>query len=183
MTMQKQKLFVVSGPSGAGLGEIISEVFRRRSDVATVVPVTARKMKEGEQDGVGFFFYDLDGWNALKESGDLLEATEFAGNDYGTSKRLVEEQLAAGKHVLLNLDVARAAQLKRNMPEAVCIYIEPSSPRILEERYRPNCRSAFELSARMDVAASQRAESAFCDVRISSDDLQAAAEKLCALMD
>ena len=182
MTMQK-KLFVVSGPSGAGLGEIISEVFRRRDDLATVVPVTARKMKEGEQDGVGFFFYDLEGWNALKDSGDLLEATEFAGNDYGTSRRLVKEQLDAGKNVLLNLDIARAAQLKKNMPEAVCVYVEPSGTGILEERYRPNCRSAFELSARMDVAAVQRAQSDFCDVRISSDDLQAAAGQICALMD
>ena len=181
--MQNKRLFVVSGPSGAGLGEVISEVFRRRTDLATVIPVTARKMKEGEQDGVGFFFYDLDGWNELKESGDLLEAIEFAGNDYGTSKHLVKEQLAAGKNVLLNLDVGRAAQIKRNMPEAVCIYVEPSSPEILRERYRSICRNELELNARMDIAAVQRAESIFCDERISSDDLQAAAEKLSFLMD
>ena len=180
--MQAKKLFVVSGPSGAGLGEVISEVFRRRIDLATVVPVTARKMKEGEQDGVEFFFYDLDEWNKLKESGDLLEAVEFAGNDYGTSRRLVEEQLDAGKNVLLNLDVDRAAQVKKSMPEAVCVYVEPSSSEILRERYESICRSPLELVARMEVADRQRAESGFCDERISSDDVQAAAEKLCALM-
>ena len=104
--MQK-KCLVVCGPSGAGLGEIVKRVFALRSDVAAVTPVTARKPKAGEQDGVGFWFYDLEGWNALKESGDLLEATEFAGNDYGTSRRLVNAALEQGHNVLLNLPVER----------------------------------------------------------------------------
>ena len=96
-----KKLVVLSGPSGAGLGDIAAAVFAARKDVVPVVPVTARKMKEGEQDGVGFYFYDLDGWNALKESGDLLETTEFAGNDYGTSRRLVTELLDKGLNVMI----------------------------------------------------------------------------------
>ena len=61
-----KKLVVLSGPSGAGLGDIAAAVFAARKDVVPVVPVTARKMKAGETDGVGFYFYDLDGWNALK---------------------------------------------------------------------------------------------------------------------
>ena len=130
-----KKLFVVTGPSGAGIGDVLSAVFVRRSDLATVTPLTARKKKEGEQDGVEFFFYELEEWNALKAAGDLLETTEFAGNDYGTSRKLVEEQLAAGRNVLLNLSVERAAQIKRSMPEAVCVYIAPS-PEVLCERCR-----------------------------------------------
>ena len=80
------RLFVICGPSGAGLREIVGAVLDGRNDIGSVVPVTARKMKAGEQNGVGFWFYDLEGWNAMKESGELLEATEFAGNDYGTSR-------------------------------------------------------------------------------------------------
>ena len=57
------KLFVLTGPSGAGLSSIVAELFASRNDITSVVPVTARKMKDGEQNGVGFFFYDLDGWN------------------------------------------------------------------------------------------------------------------------
>ena len=177
-----KKLFVVSGPSGAGIGDIVAAVFARRKDVGTVVPVTARKMKAGEQDGIGFFFYDLEGWSALKESGDLLEATEFAGNDYGTSRKLVQEQLAAGKHVLLSLELARAAQVKANMPEAVCVYVEPS-PAVLRERYGKISRSSFEVSARMELAAEEQARSGFCDSRINSDDLEAAVQALCTLLD
>lgn len=178
-----KKLFVVSGPSGAGLKEIVSRVLENRDDIGAVVPVTARKMKEGERDGVGFFFYDLDGWKALEESGDLLEHTEFAGNDYGTSRRLVQEQLDAGKNVVLNLEPERAARLKANMPEAVCVYVEPSDPAILRQRYEKTARSRFEVSARMELAEKQRAISDFCDLRICSDDPAQAVRELGRLID
>ena len=177
----RKKLIVLSGPSGAGLGDIAAAVFAERQDVVPVVPVTARKMKEGEKDGVGFYFYDLDGWNALKESGDLIETTEFAGNDYGTSRRLVKELLDKGFNVMIDRSVDRAAQVKRNMPEALCVYIEPSE-RVLEERYRAICRSELELSLRMQTAAQQRGASSFCEARISSDDLKAAAKELSDLI-
>ena len=176
-----KKLFVVSGPSGAGISDIVAAVFAAREDVCAVTPITARKMKEGEVDGVGFFFYDLEGWNALKESGDMLECTEFAGNDYGTSRRLVEEKLKEGKHVLLNLEVDRAAQIKKNMPEAVCVYIEPS-PAVLRARYEAIARSPFEVPVRLETADKQRAHSSFCAARIASDDLSAAADALSALI-
>ena len=176
------KLYVVSGPSGAGIRDIVATVYARRDDVAAAVPVTARKMKPGEVDGIGFYFYDLEGWNALKESGDLLEATEFAGNDYGTSRRRVMEQLEAGKNVLLNLPVDRAAQLKANMPEAVCVYVAPSSEALLRARWEAAGRSALEVSVRMEQAALQRQAASFCDAVVSSDDLAAAADALCAML-
>ncbi len=177
-----KKLFVISGPSGAGIRDIAAAVFARRADVRAIVPVTARKMKAGEQNGVGYYFYDLDGWNELKAAGDLLECTEFAGNDYGTSRRLVQEALDGGHSVLLTLEVERAAQLKRSFPEAVCVYIEPS-PAVLEERYRAIARSAFEVPVRLSEAERQRALSDFCDARFGSDDEEAAVRELCALID
>ncbi len=183
MEVKKEKLYVVSGPSGAGLKEIIGAVLEQRSDIGAVTPVTARKMKTGEQDGVGFWFYDLEGWNALKESGDLLECTEFAGNDYGTSRRLVEEQLLAGKKVLLNLEIDRAAQLKAAMPEAVCIYMEPANPEVLRARYAAIARSPYELPVRMEQAAKQRELAGFCDVFLPSDDAAEAVRALNALLD
>ena len=128
MDAAKTKLMVITGPFGAGLKDIVAEILNTRSDLTTVTPVTARKMKDGEQDGVSFFFYDLERWNAMKESGDLLETTELAGNDYGTSRTLVEDALRGGKHVLLMLEPERAAQVKQNMPEACCLYVEPSDP-------------------------------------------------------
>jgi len=177
------KLFVVCGPSGAGLREIVGTVLESRNDIGAVVPVTARKMKAGEQNGVGFWFYDLEGWSAMKESGELLECTEFAGNDYGTSRRLVLEQLEAGKNVLLNLEVSRAAQIKANMPEAVCVYMAPSDDALLRARYEKTARSTFEVSARMDRAAQEKAAAGFCDCTIFTDDTARAEKELKALLD
>ena len=180
--MTDRKLLVVCGPSGAGLGEVVSRVFALREDVAAATPVTARKPKAGETDGVGFWFYDLEGWQVLKDSGDLLEAIELAGNDYGTSRRRVEEQFAAGKHVLLNLPVERAARLKASMPEALCVYVAPSDDALLRKRFEAAGRSALEVSVRMEQAARQKELASFCDAVVHSDDPEAAARALCDML-
>lgn len=176
------RLFVISGPSGVGLREIVEQIVAGRTDLGAVTPVTARKMKAGEQDGVGFFFYDLDGWQTLKESGDLLETTELAGNDYGTSRHLVEEQLGAGKNVLLNLEPARAAQIKANMPEAIWVYMEPSEA-VLRRRLEKISRSRFEIEVRMDMAKRERAMAAGSDFTVNTDDPAFAVAALNRLMD
>jgi len=176
------KLYVLSGPSGAGLGEIVKALFAARPSLRPVTPVTARKMKAGEVDGVGFYFYDLEGWSALKESGDLLEATEFAGNDYGTSRKLVLSELSRGHDVLLNLPVERAAQLKRNMPEALCLYVEPSE-QVLKARYAAIARNSFELAVRLEQAEKERALSSFCDGRICSDETEKALAEILGKME
>ncbi len=164
------KLYVVTGPSGTGLSDTLAALFRLRPDLSAVLPVTSRRMKEGETDGVGFRFYDLEAWNALKEAGGFLETTEFAGNDYGTSRELVNELLDAGKNVLLSLEPERAAQVKRSFPASVCIWVEPSSEALLRERFSRRARSEREIEVRMRTAAEQRAASAFCDLRIADDD-------------
>ena len=183
MDTANKKLIVITGPFGAGLKDIVGEVLDSGTDLTTVTPVTARKMKDGEQNGVGFFFYDLEGWNAMKESGDLLEATELAGNDYGTSRTLVQDALRGGKHVLLMLEPERAAQVKRNMPEAFCLYVEPADPAQLRARYAQTARNAYELTARMELAAEQRAESGYCDERVDSTDPAAAVTEIGKLID
>ena len=181
--MNQKKLIVITGPSGAGLSDAVAALFRKRSDLATVVPVTARKKKEEERDGIGFYFFDLDGWNELKNTGDLLETTELAGNDYGTSRKLVEQQLSHGNHVLLSVEPERAAQIKRNMPEAVCVFLMPQDPEQLRLRYRETVRNSYELTARLALAEKQKTTSGFCDFQIDSGDFDAALEELNRLID
>ena len=176
------KLIVVSGPSAVGIGEIVAALFARIPGLVPVVPVTARKMKEGERDGVGFFFFELEGWEEMKRSGDLLETTEFAGNDYGTSRKLVEEQFAQGNSVLMERELDRAAQIKRSMPEAICVYVEPSG-KVLEERLKAVSRSTLELSLRLQTAERLRAASSFCDRQVCSDDIEAAIREIESLLD
>ena len=177
------KLIVLFGPSGAGIGEIAARIFAEREDVVPVVPVTARKMKAGERDGAGFFFFELEEWNAMKASGDLIETTELAGNDYGTSRSQIREQLEKGKHVILSLDAQRAAQLKANMPEAVCVWLAPADRGVLRSRFAAISRSPFELEVRLSEAEKQRAAAAFCDREIDSGDPAAAEAALNALLD
>ena len=102
--MTGRRLYVITGPSGAGTAEIVEKVLADTDNVATVTPLTARKMKEGEVNGEGLIFYDLEEWNALKESGDLLECTEMMGNDYGTSRRLVLKEFEKGNNVLIQTE-------------------------------------------------------------------------------
>ena len=177
MSENKAKLLVVTGPSGAGLREIVGAVLESRTDIGEVIPLTARRMKEGEVNGVGYFFYELEDWNAMKASGDLIETTEFAGNDYGTSRRLVEEQFAKGNHVLAERELGRAAQIKRAMSAALCVYVEPSQD-VLEERLRALSKSEREFSLRLQTAEKMRAEADFCDLRVNSDDTDAAAREI-----
>lgn len=183
MSDKTGRLFVVSGPSGAGIGDVMKKTIESREDIGFIIPVTARKMKAGEENGVGFYFYDLEGWDALAAEGDLLECTEFAGNDYGTSRRQVNEQTAQGKNVLLNLELSRAGQIKKNMPEAVCIFMIPRSREELEKRYQATARNRFEVPIRMEEAQRQQEDSSFCDYIVYSDDLDEAAGELSRIMD
>ena len=176
------RVFVISGPSGAGLSGIVAAVVDGRSDIGRVVPVTARKRKDGEVNGEGFWFFELEQWEEMKAKGDLLECTEFAGNDYGTSRRLVNEQLDAGKNVVLVLETERAAMLNKNMPEAICVYMEPSDPAILRSIYEKTARSPVEVDVRMRHADEQRRISLFCDKRIFTDDPEQAAAELNTLI-
>ena len=183
MSENKAKLIVVTGPSGAGLREVVGAVLDRRTDIGEVTPITSRRMKDGEENGVGYYFYELEEWTALKEAGDLLESTELAGNDYGTSRRLVNEQLEQGKHVILSQDADRACQLKANMPEAVWVWLAPADREVLKARFAAVSHSAFEAEVRLSEADKQHAAAAACDRCIDSGDLTAAAEALNALLD
>lgn len=179
MEQKNGKLYVITGPSGVGTGGIVERVFASRAELVTVTSVTARKMKKGEENGRGFYFYDLDEWQRMKESGELLETTVLMGNDYGSSRTLIERELRQGRSVILQLEPDRAAQVKRHMPECVCILIAPLDERELARRYAATARGSFELPVRMEIARSQcEAAAAFCDATIDSSDLERAVAEL-----
>ena len=151
--------------------------------VVTVTPLTARKMKEGEVNGEGLIFFDLEEWNALKESGDLLEFTEMMGNDYGTSRKLVLNEFDKGKNVIIQTEPDRAAQIKRNMPEAVCILVYPFDSGILKTRYTEKARSSFEVSVRTEVALKQiNSSKLFCDREVDSGDADKACKEIISII-
>jgi len=181
--MTEKRLFVITGPSGAGTGEIVEKVLADTENTVTVMPLTARKMKEGEVNGESLLFYDLEEWNALKESGDLLECTEMMGNDYGTSRKLVLKEFDKGNNVIIETEPERAAQIKQNMPESVCILVYPFDSGILKARYAEKARSSFEVSVRTEVADRQiNSSKLFCDREVDSGIADKACEEIISII-
>ena len=102
---KKGHLFVISGPSGAGKGTIRRELFKRLSDLVYSISCTTRPPREGEQDGVDYYFVEAEEFENRKRSGDFLEWALVHGNYYGTPKKEVLKNLEEGKDVILEIDV------------------------------------------------------------------------------
>lgn len=130
----KGLLIVVSGPSGAGKGTICSAYLQRNPQAVLSVSVTTRKPRAGEKEGVDYFFRDKETFLKMVENGEFLEYAEVYGNYYGTPKRFVEEKLADGRDVILEIDIQGALQVKERFPEAVFVFVIPPSMEELKRR-------------------------------------------------
>ena len=130
------KLFILSGPSGAGKGTICKELLAQtsREDVQLSVSMTTRNPRVGETDGVSYYFVSKEDFLRKIEAGGLLEYAEVYGNYYGTPKQPVIEKLAAGIDVILEIDMQGALKVKENYPDGVFIFILPPSMTELRKR-------------------------------------------------
>ena len=133
--LQRGRLVVVSGPSGVGKGTVLKYV-TSRDDFVYSVSATTRKPREGEKDGVNYFFISRDRFEEMITGGELIEYAEYNGHYYGTPRAFVEKMLSAGKNVILEIEVRGAMQVKKVMPDATFIFIAPESREILEARLR-----------------------------------------------
>ena len=134
--MDKGVLVVVSGPSGAGKSTVIHKVFEKRNDLYFSVSATTRRPRDGETDGVDYHFISPEKFREMIDNRQLLEYAQYVDNFYGTPRRPVEEALAAGKNVILDIEVQGAAQIAENFPEAICVFLCPPSLEELEKRLR-----------------------------------------------
>ena len=130
---KKGLLVIVSGPSGAGKGTVVSELIKNQS-YALSTSITTRQAREGEIDGVHYFFRDTKTFEKMIEKNELLEYAEFCGNYYGTPMFYVEEQLEQGKNVILEIEVQGALQVKERYEDAILIFLTPHN--IVELRRR-----------------------------------------------
>ena len=130
---EKGILFVLTGPSGVGKGTVLKEV-RAHKPLFYSISATTRAPRAGEQDGVHYHFMTRETFRQLAEQGGFLEHAEFSGNCYGTPAAPVDEELQAGRDVLLEIEVQGAMQVKDIRPEAVRIFLAPPSFEELERR-------------------------------------------------
>ena len=120
-------LIVVSGPSGSGKSTIVNSVLDTCKDLSFSVSATTRSQREGETEGVDYFFVTKEQFQQMIDNNELLEHAEYVGNFYGTPRRFVEDKLAAGVSVFLDIEVQGARQVSERMPEAIKIFVIPPS--------------------------------------------------------
>ena len=130
------KLFVISGSSGVGKGTVINEFLKKHPDFKLSISCTTRNKRDGEENGVNYFFLSKEEFNICINNNEFLEWAEFSGNFYGTKKSFVEQCLNNGENLILEIDTKGALNVKKLMPEATLIFIAPPSFEELEARLR-----------------------------------------------
>lgn len=134
MIDEKGILFILSGPSGVGKGTVRKALFEKSTDLQYSISMTTRNPREGEQDGVDYFFKSKEEFESMIKEGKLIEWAEYVGNYYGTPKSYVEETLESGKDVFLEIEVKGALQVRENFPQGVFVFLIPPSLEELKNR-------------------------------------------------
>lgn len=133
--MKRGVLIVLSGPSGVGKGTVRKALFEEPDvDFQYSISMTTRHPRDGEVDGEDYFFATRDEFEQKIQDGEMLEYAEYVGNYYGTPKSFIDDSLAAGKDVLLEIEVQGALQVKEKMPEGAYIFLTPPDLQALKER-------------------------------------------------
>lgn len=174
-----KKLYVISGSSGVGKGTVIKGFLERNPNFTLSISCTTRKPREGEVDGVNYFFLSKEEFQNCIDNDKFLEWAEFAGNRYGTKKKYINQCLSEGKDIILEIDTKGALQVKKQMPEAVLIFIAPPSLEDLEVRLRGrHTEDEAAIQKRLNEVKEELKRAENFDKTIINDDLNKAIERL-----
>jgi guanylate kinase len=175
---------VVSGPSGAGKGTLIAAARKQRPEILLTVSATTRPARAGERDGVDYNFISVPDFLALRDRGAFLESAKVYGNYYGTLRAQVEEALAVGRDVIVEVDIQGAESIKRAMPEATLIFVEPTTLEDLASRLRGRgTEQAEELARRIEAAYDEVKVKGTYDHIVVNDDLDRAVEDFLRILE
>jgi guanylate kinase len=179
------KLFVLAGPSGVGKGSIVRELVSRDPEgLSLSVSVTTRAPRPGEVDGVDYFFIDDDAFDRMIRAGELLEWAEIVGHRSGTPRGFVEDRLAVGRDVILEIDVVGASQIRDRVPGSILVFIEPPSMEELERRLRGRGTETEEgIRVRLETAAWEIEQRDWFDHVVVNDDLERASAQVAAIIE
>ena len=176
-------LFIVSAPSGAGKTTLVSGLIAADPLIRKSVSYTTRKPRPGEENGRAYHFISEERFARMRADGEFLETAQVHGNLYGTSKRAVQIECAAGHDVVLEIDWQGAAQIRRLMPDAVAIFIVPPSIEALEKRLRGRGQDTADvIAARVAAARGEISHVDEFDYVIINEEFNRAAQELISIV-
>ena len=178
--MKEGKLIIVSGPSGVGKDTIVNEYIKKHPEDQISVSMTSRPMRDGDIEGVSYYFKTKEEFEESIIKGDLLEYTLYNGNYYGTPKSEIEERLKNGINVILVIEVVGAQNVKEMLKDkCTLIFILPPSMEELKNRLvNRGTDSAESINGRLDIAKEEIKTSKVYDYKIVNDDLDKAVNEL-----
>ncbi|MGB4592710.1 MAG: guanylate kinase [Coriobacteriia bacterium] len=181
--MSKGKLFIISGPSGAGKGTLVDRLVARVPGVWVSVSATTREPRPHEIHGDDYYFMSPEEFQSLIDDGDFLEWAEVHGNRYGTLKSVVTEKIDEGRLVVLEIDPQGARQVKALMPDAILIFIVAPSFSELERRIRRRgAETDAQVRTRLATAEREMALVGTYDFVVQNDDVARAADELAGIV-
>ena len=174
--MNKRGVLVVfSGPSGAGKGTVLAEYFRTSPDTVYSVSATTRRPRPGEQDGVDYHFVTREAFEEMIREGEVIEYTQYYGSPAGP----IRKELAAGRDVILEIEVKGAKQVREKFPEALSIFVMPPSFAELRRRLVGRATETDEeIRGRLETARKEVAMATEYDYIVVNDEVERAARRL-----
>lgn len=180
--MNKGTLFIVSGPSGCGKGTVLAEILKQ-DNIYYSVSATTRSPRPGEVNGVNYHFLTKDEFEKLIENNGMLEYANYCGNYYGTPKKPVEDMLAQGKNVILEIEVQGALKVMEKCPEAVSVFILPPSLKELRRRlHKRGTESEEVIEKRIGEAAGEIRKAENYDYVMINGELEIAVSDLLSII-
>lgn len=182
-TKKQGLLIIISAPSGAGKGSVINELLKMDNNLWLSISATSRPMRTNDEEGKTYYFYTKEEFeNKIKED-YFLEYASYAGNYYGTPKKYIKEKIDSGKDVILEIEIQGAMQVKKLIPEALCIFIMPPSLKELKKRLiGRNTDTKDKILERFKIAYQEMNEVTKYNYVVVNNEIDVAADKILSII-
>lgn len=174
---------MISGPSGVGKGTVVGQILQRVDNIYLSVSATTRQIRDGEKEGVNYFFKTKKEFQEMIDAGQFLEWAEFAGDFYGSPKFNINNYLSCGKDVILEIEIQGAKQIKEKCPDSILIFLAPPSFEVLEERLiKRQTESLEKVKIRLNKAREEMNETRLFHYLVVNDNLKEAVDNVIGII-
>ncbi len=176
-------LIIISAPSGAGKGSVISEMCKQNDNLWVSISATSRPIRSNDVEGETYYFLSKEEFEQKIKEGYFLEYTNYVGNYYGTPKQYIQEHLDKGKDVILEIEIEGAMNVKKMIPEALCVFIMPPSLKELKRRLENRGTDTKEkILERFKTAYREINEVTKYNYVVVNDTIEVAADKVLSII-